>query len=282
VRCVARCGRLGGRRRQGVKTGSGSGKRLLVGCRARTRRARLGCRRRSGRGGSGKLAGCHRSRWVQGQAALCPLPSGRRSRSCTLSVVGESDRPNPGPGAVDDLAGAAPQWVDAYVSAGVSGVDGAVAPGAARASSQGREARSERSASRVRAGSSRWRDHPTRWRVGGRPGGGVDRSAPRSPPGPALARSWSPEQIANRLSVDFPHDESMRISHEAIDQALYVQGRGALGRELVACLRTGRARRVPRARTGIGVRSSLPLRSCSANGQPRPTTGPCQATGKAT
>ncbi len=63
------------------------------------------------------------------------------------------------------------------------------------------------------------------------------------------ARSWSPEQIANRLSVDFPHDESMRISHEAIYQALYVQGRGALRRELVACLRTGRALRVPRART---------------------------------
>jgi IS30 family transposase len=41
----------------------------------------------------------------------------------------------------------------------------------------------------------------------------------------------------------------MRISHEAIYQALYVQGRGALKRELVACLRTGRALRVPRART---------------------------------
>lgn len=63
------------------------------------------------------------------------------------------------------------------------------------------------------------------------------------------AKAWSPEQIANRLPVDFPHDESMRISHEAIYQALYVQGRGALRRELVACLRTGRALRVPRART---------------------------------
>jgi len=63
------------------------------------------------------------------------------------------------------------------------------------------------------------------------------------------ATSWSPEQIANRLRVDFPQDDSMRISHEAIYQALYVQGRGALKRELVACLRTGRALRVPRART---------------------------------
>ena len=61
--------------------------------------------------------------------------------------------------------------------------------------------------------------------------------------------SWSPEQIAHRLRVDFPEDESMRISHEAIYQALYVQGRRALRRELTACLRTGRALRVPRART---------------------------------
>ncbi len=62
------------------------------------------------------------------------------------------------------------------------------------------------------------------------------------------AVSWSPEQIANRLPIEFPGDESMRISHEAIYQALYIQGRGALQRELVACLRTGRALRVPRAR----------------------------------
>jgi IS30 family transposase len=64
------------------------------------------------------------------------------------------------------------------------------------------------------------------------------------------ARAWSPEQISNRLRVDFPDDESMRISHEAIYQSLYVQGRGALRRELTACLRTGRALRVPRARVG--------------------------------
>ena len=63
------------------------------------------------------------------------------------------------------------------------------------------------------------------------------------------ARAWSPEQIARRLRIDFPDDETMRISHEAIYQALYVQGRGALRRELTACLRTGRALRVPRARS---------------------------------
>ena len=62
------------------------------------------------------------------------------------------------------------------------------------------------------------------------------------------ARAWSPEQISRRLVVDFPDDEDMRISHEAIYQALYIQGRGALKRELVACLRTGRALRKPRER----------------------------------
>ena len=61
--------------------------------------------------------------------------------------------------------------------------------------------------------------------------------------------AWSPEQIAHRLQVEFPDDESMRVSHETIYQSLYVAGRGALRRELVACLRTGRALRVPRART---------------------------------
>ena len=66
------------------------------------------------------------------------------------------------------------------------------------------------------------------------------------------ATAWSPEQIAGRLPVDFPEDESMRISHEAIYQGLYVQARGGLRRELTACLRTGRTLRKPRARTRRG------------------------------
>jgi IS30 family transposase len=59
---------------------------------------------------------------------------------------------------------------------------------------------------------------------------------------------WSPEQIARRLIVEFPDDEQMRICHETIYQSLDVQGRGALRRELTACLRTGRALRKPRRR----------------------------------
>jgi IS30 family transposase len=60
--------------------------------------------------------------------------------------------------------------------------------------------------------------------------------------------AWSPEQISQRLKVDFPKDPTMRISHEAIYQALYIQGRGALRRDLSACLRSGRALRLPRER----------------------------------
>ena len=63
------------------------------------------------------------------------------------------------------------------------------------------------------------------------------------------ANAWSPEQIARRLPADFPDNETMRISHEAIYQALFIQGRGALRHELTACLRTGRVLRMPRART---------------------------------
>jgi transposase, IS30 family len=61
-----------------------------------------------------------------------------------------------------------------------------------------------------------------------------------------LEQAWSPQQVSARLRVEFPHDERMRISHEAIYQALYVQGRGALRNELSTALRSGRARRLPR------------------------------------
>jgi IS30 family transposase len=67
---------------------------------------------------------------------------------------------------------------------------------------------------------------------------------------PRWKKAWSPEQIAQRLLIDFPDDKTMRISPEAIYQAIFVQGRGALRRELATCLRSGRALRVPRARAG--------------------------------
>jgi len=69
---------------------------------------------------------------------------------------------------------------------------------------------------------------------------------------------WSPEQIAARLRVEFADDERMRVSHETIYQSLYVQGRGALRKELTACLRTGRAVRKPRRRDGARRKRQIP------------------------
>jgi IS30 family transposase len=89
--------------------------------------------------------------------------------------------------------------------------------------------------------------------------------------------AWSPQQIANRLPLDFPDDESMRISHEAIYQALYVESRGALKRELVACLRTGRALRVPRSRSrnkpGAHVTSDVVISERPAEADDRAVPG---------
>jgi IS30 family transposase len=64
-----------------------------------------------------------------------------------------------------------------------------------------------------------------------------------------LDEDYSPEQIAGRLAVDYPDDDSMRISPETIYQAIYVHPRGELRKELTAHLRTRRATRVPRGRT---------------------------------
>ena len=82
--------------------------------------------------------------------------------------------------------------------------------------------------------------------------------ASRAVPGKLLTnerlRTWvqdrledehSPEQISTMLKIEFPHDPEMRVSHETIYQALYVQGRGGLKRDLHQRLRTGRAQRKP-------------------------------------
>jgi len=65
-----------------------------------------------------------------------------------------------------------------------------------------------------------------------------------------LTDRWSPEQIAATLKQEHPDRPEMWVSHETIYQSIYVQGRGALRRELAVCLRTGRALRRPRRRPG--------------------------------
>jgi transposase, IS30 family len=65
-----------------------------------------------------------------------------------------------------------------------------------------------------------------------------------------LEAKRSPRQISRRLAIEFAGQPEMRVSHETIYQSLYVQGRGALRRELAGCLRTGRALRKPRRAAG--------------------------------
>ncbi len=65
-----------------------------------------------------------------------------------------------------------------------------------------------------------------------------------------LEQDWSPAQIAGWLEIEFPQDQTMRVSHETIYLTLFVQARGALKRELVAHLRRSRSIRRPRTRLG--------------------------------
>jgi IS30 family transposase len=70
-----------------------------------------------------------------------------------------------------------------------------------------------------------------------------------------LERKYSPEQIAGRVRLQFPDDPEMWVSTETIYQSLYVTSRGALRRELTACLRTGRALRKPGPRAAARNRA---------------------------
>jgi IS30 family transposase len=72
-----------------------------------------------------------------------------------------------------------------------------------------------------------------------------------------LEQNWSPLQIAKRLRFDYPNDPSMRISHETIYQSLFVQGRGALRKELTAHLRRGRSKRQHRSKVKNEQRGKL-------------------------
>ncbi|HTA11471.1 MAG TPA: IS30 family transposase, partial [Streptosporangiaceae bacterium] len=76
-----------------------------------------------------------------------------------------------------------------------------------------------------------------------------------------LDRRYSPEQISGRLTVEYPGDPAMRVSHETIYQSIYVYPRGELRRELTACLRTGRAvrRRRGRRTLRVGIVDAVPI-----------------------
>ena len=96
-----------------------------------------------------------------------------------------------------------------------------------------------------------------------------------------VGSTWSPEQIARRLPLEYSKDQTMRIVSEVIYQALFSQGRGVLCCELITCLHCGRALRVPRARRK-GKRKpficdEIMISECPAEGE----TGPLRGTGRA-
>lgn len=75
-----------------------------------------------------------------------------------------------------------------------------------------------------------------------------------------LEANWSPEEICGRLPVEFPDDDSMRLVHETIYQALFVQGRTGLNKELVKHLRSKRKRRTPRTITARNAERGGPIK----------------------
>jgi len=89
-----------------------------------------------------------------------------------------------------------------------------------------------------------------------------------------LERWWSPQQISARLREQFPAEPEMWVSHETIYKSLFVQGRGALRKELAACLRTGRASRQRRRPTSKhGAISGVPISERPAEVEDRAVPG---------
>src|SRR3954454_8317680 len=213
---------------------------------------RSGCRQRLAADGSENVAGWPRCCATRSRAGICALSSARRSRCCA-----------PRAGACARSRGrSAGRRRRSRVSCDATRPRVAASSSPERRSRSGRpELVARRPKTAKLAADERLREY-----VQDRLAGTVRRPDGTAVAGPGAkpwkgrnkprrqdrrwARAWSPEQISARLRIDFPDDPGMRISHEAIYQSLFVQGRGALARELTACLRTGRALRVPRARVG--------------------------------
>ena len=219
--------------------------------------------------GSVRAVVCRRSAWRPDRLATCPLRSGKRSRSCELRA--------PGCVTLPVGSGRAPSTVSRELRRNAATRSGGLAYRASTA-----QWHSARRAKRPKiaklAANDRLRSY-----VQDRLAGTVMAEDGTPVPGPNVgswsgrrhgrrqdrhwATSWSPQQIAHRLRIEYPNDDSMRVSHEAIYQALYIQGRGALRRELTACLRTGRALSRPhstadRGRLSVGKPHPKPSTNC--------------------
>ena len=158
------------------------------------------------------------------RGATCPSHNAKSSPSCMPARVGPCDRPTAGPIPVDDRAGAAPQPGDPW--------------GRMESRATTAQWHADRQARRPKVAKLAAND-TLRTYVQDRLAGVIATPDGTAVPGPSVpwigrrhgrrtdrrwAAAWSPQQIANRLRIEFPEDASMRICHEAIDQALYVQG----------------------------------------------------------
>jgi len=249
-RCGARSGRRAGRRRRGGSTGLRSGRRSVEACRATTRPPKIGM---------SSAFGARSFREAGGMPPLKLVPvSGRYLSFEEREEIAILHAKKHGVREIARRIGRSPSTISRELRRNSSTRTAELEYRASTA-----QWHAERRASRPKVpklvANPRLHDY-----VQDRLVGKIKRPDGTPVPGPDVkfigrrhgrradrrwGKAWSPEQISNRLRIDFPDDESMRISHEAIYQALYIQGRGALKRELVQCLRTGRALRVPRART---------------------------------
>src|SRR5258706_1767175 len=89
-----------------------------------------------------------------------------------------------------------------------------------------------------------------------------------------LILDWSPEQISGWLKIEYPKDESMRVSHETIYRSLFIQARGVLKKELIQHLRTKRRIRRSRHSSDSGHRSGQIVDAISIRERPRRSRGP--------
>ena len=97
-----------------------------------------------------------------------------------------------------------------------------------------------------------------------------------------LALQWSPEQISGWLKQEFPTDQDMQISHEAIYRSLFIQTRGVLKKELTAHLRTARRMRRPKSHNAKSGQGHILDMVSIRERPPRLTIAPCRAIGKET
>ncbi len=236
-----------------ARASAGSGRRSRRDVRAKTPPLMPGYRRRWEPGGSGRLAACHhrilRRRRSRRRGDTCPSPSERRSRCCAFRATACARSRDVSGRAASTLsrelrrnAATRSGGFEYRATAAQWHADRAARrpkPAKLAVNARLRDYVQDRLAGAIAAPGGADIDGPSVAWNGRRPGRRQDRR---------WAKAWSPEQIASRLRLDFPEDETMRVSHEAIYQSLYVQGRGALSRELTACLRTGRALRLPRSR----------------------------------